>query len=444
MNTDHVDPDLERRYRAVLQEVMPQLEPVSAGHSLWNEDECTADADDSETFIRADVAALPMPRREDAQFPRRPRALLVAASLVAVVGVGAALFLTAGRGGDGSIPTATVPPTAQASVEPTTQPTTTLAVQADTSAESVFTTPIPAGLQPMVVIDRPGWKIDGYSGPSPVYQAGASATCAGCGVNRLVVAGDGPLWVGPVFTAWVLEADFDITVFDSPVTIGAAQGRFTSSADSGQPVNQVRMAWPLEPGRTAFVEAAAMSEEQVIAMAEALTFESAIPTLANPPAGFVVVPAPTDAGLTTQIYTHFDSGTVLVDDHGTSVIEVIASDGGVQGLFDWRSPSRPLGWGEPRVINGTTILLDRDPDPNEPPILTIEATWTVGDWNYTAIGHVFATEADFLDALATLVLTDEATFASVAGPAGSGELPPLKPNPDGSGGGEYVPSDRTD
>jgi len=420
MNSDQIDADLERRFREVLQEVMPQLEPIAGRHSLWDDDDPVADGDDDAAF----VAAMPFSRRAETAFPRRPFSMLIAASLVAIAGVGAALALTVGHGEDVDVPKATV------------TPTTTVAVQATPiDGGSLLTTEVPAGTQPMMVLDRPDWALDGYAGAGPVHSAGPSATCAGCGVTRLIVAADGPLFSGPVFTAWILNDDYDITQFDAPVMIGATEGAFSGS-DSSTPAaqNEVRVVWPIGPGRTAFVEAAGLSNEQVFAMAATLTFDTAVPILPNAPAGLSVVPTPSGVRLTTQIYDHFGSGTPYSDQYGAPGLELIVTDGGLQGLFDWRNPGRPLGWGVPRTINGTTVLLDRDPDPNEPPILTIEATWNVGTWNFLAIGHVFATEAGFLDAVAGLRITDAASFAAAVDPVSTYSLSTLTPNEDGSGG----------
>lgn len=422
MKSDQIDADLERRFRETLQEVMPQLEPIVGRQFLWDEDDPAAEADDEAAF----VAALPFSHRAETAFPRRPFAMLIAASLVAVAGVGAALALTVGRSEDLDAPTAII------------APTTTVARQVESANGSLLTTLVPSGTQPLMVVDRPGWAMSAYAGPSPAYQAGPSATCAGCGVTRLIVAADGPLLAGPVFTAWTLDDSYDITEFDSPVTIGSTEGRFIGSPDGSVPAtaNRVRVVWPIGPGRTAFVDASGFTNEQVFAMAATLTFESTVPTMPNPPAGFSVVATPEGARLTTQIYNQFTRNTPDLTGYGTPEIELIVTDGGPQGLLDWRNPGGLFGtWGEPHQIDGVTVLVDRGtPDRPEPPIITISATWVVDDWVYTAIGHVFDTETDFLDAVASLRLTDAATFASNATPVDTGTFGPLVPDTDGTGG----------
>ena len=318
-------------------------------------------------------------------------------------------------------------------------PTTTVSAPADQAGESLLSTPVPAGVKPMMVVGRDDWTLEGYAGPRSIAPTVPSATCAGCGATRLIIAADGPLFSGPVLTAWSINDDYDVNAFDWPVTIGATAGRFIGSQDGTIPANQnrVRAVWPLSPGRTAFVDAYGFTNEQVFEMAATLTFDSSVPVMADLPVGFSVVSTPTGAGFTEQIYNRFVGGAPDAEAHGTSVpvIELIVTNGGLQGLLDWRNPGGLFGsWGEPRTIDGVTVLLDREADPNEPPILTISATWVVDDWNYTAIGHVFQTEAEFLDVLASLKPTDEPTFANATSTANTYELETLTPSVNGTTG----------
>ena len=423
MKVDRGDADLERRFRDALQEMMPQLMPAARELSEWSAHD---HVDVAGSPVAPSVETLPVVRVGEGAAGRPPhRTLGVAAALITVAGLGAALILTLNRGGDDSAPVAT------------DVPTTTVSAPADPAQRSLLSAPVPPGVQPMMVVDLEGWRVESYSAPRTIASAVPSATCAGCGASRLIIAADGPLFSGPVFTAWAINDDYDVNEFDWPVTIGATAGRFIGSQDGSIPAsqNRVRAVWPLGPGRTAFVDANGFTNEQVFEMAATLTFDSAVPAMAQLPAGFSDVSTSSGAGFTEQFYNRFERGTTEVLGNGSPVIELIVSNGGIQGLLDWRNPGGLFGsWGEARTIDGVTVILDREPDPNEPPILTISATWVVGDWNYTAIGHVFETEAEFLSAIASLKLTDESTYTSAIAAAPRGELGLLTPTVDGTSG----------
>jgi hypothetical protein len=167
----------------------------------------------------------------------------------------------------------------------------------------------------------------------------------------------------------------------------------------------VRVVWPIGPGRTAFVDAAGLANEQVFQMAASLTFESAVPTMASPPVGFSIKPAPRDPGPTQEM------DLKLV--HGDLNVEIIAVSSGLQNLLDWKSiaPDPLNGW-VPRQVDGVTIAFDHsDPTPS-PRLLGLSASWVAGGWGYMVIGNVFTSEAEFLDVVASLRLTDDATFAA--------------------------------
>jgi hypothetical protein len=164
--------------------------------------------------------------------------------------------------------------------------------------------------------------------------------------------------------------------------------------------------WPLSPGRTAFVDAAGFTNDEVFAMAASLSFESAVPAMADPPAGFSVKPAPRDPGPTTQ-------QVIMGFTHGDVNLEIIATSSGLQGLIDWKSiaPNPMTSW-VPREIDGVTVAFDHS-DPTPPPrLLGLSATWVAGGWGYMVLGNVFTSEAEFLDVVASLQLTDTARFAA--------------------------------
>lgn len=416
------DLDLERRIRAALAEVMPQLEPVAARCREF-------DAHAGATRRRGDRGGQTVveelearPGREMRQ-PTQHRILGVAASVVALVGLGAALAFTVNRDTDAAVSPDTTPPAA------------TAAAPIDPANGALLTTPVPAGATPMIVVDHTDWAVDSLSEFTSIAPTIASATCAGCGASRLIVAADGPLFNGPVFTTWTIDDDYNIDEFDWPTTIGTTPGRFIGSQDDSTPAahNNVQVVWPVGAGRTAFVEAFGFTNDEVFAMAATLTFESTIPTMATPPPGFSVVATPPSAALTRQMYMNFIGRPSIVAGYDESVLELVVTDGGVQGLLDWRNPGGLFGdWGLPRYIDGVTVMVDNPHDPTEPPIRTITATWIVDGWNYTAIGHIFNTEAEFLNVIANLRLTDSATFAAATANATPTQMGTVTPNVDGT------------
>jgi hypothetical protein len=327
----------------------------------------------------------------------RPRTFgMVAAAVVAVAGMAGVFYVRSGvesPTGD-SLPTASSPESIPG--------TTVVGTLYPTTSGPLLTTPVPAKVPPWVSIARPGWTIETTTGFQPVAAQPASAACPGCGATRLVLAADGPLFSGPLFTAWTLDDDYDLNQLDSPVTIGAIAGRANSRAE-GTPtaLNRMTVAWPLGPGRTAFVDASGLPNEQVIEMATLLTFESAIPVMAAPPAGFRQIDAPVP-GPTTEFYL------TLTD--GRSVIELSATNAGLHGLVDWRTPGHVLFRElKPHVLDGTTIAFDAHPA-EERPIVALDAYWVAGGWGYSIVGHIFNSEAEFFDVLSDLELTDAFSF----------------------------------
>lgn len=351
---------------------------------------------------------------------------VAAASVIAVTG---GLGFVALRPDDAAVGSTTV-----ASVAVTEPPVTSAAV-VDTTSGPLLSTPVPSEVRPMLTVGQPGWTVDGWSGFTIMQPTAASASCAGCGVTRLVVAADGPMFSGAIFTAWAIDDDYEISEFDWPIDIGATAGRFIGSADGSTAAaeNQVRVVWPLGPGRTAFVEAVGLANEQVFAMAASVNFDGGVPTMTSPPPGFSVRPTPPAEGASEQFYMSLTNGR--------SVLEVIATNHGLQGLLDWQSlAGSPMRWSwTPRSIGGTTIAFDPPDAPDERPIVSVSSTWVAGGWGYTVIGHIFDSEAEFLDTVAQLQLTDSATFAAATANVAATTMGYIAPSLDGTSGTVMTP-----
>jgi len=151
-------------------------------------------------------------------------------------------------------------------------------------------------------------------------------------------------------------------------------------------------------------DAKGLSEEQVLEWAALLSWEERVPTLAVRPTGFTVVDAPAVAPVEVSWY---------LESFGGSAIELYAVNTGVHGLVDWRLRGPLLHWtSEQRVVDGVDVALDPPEPVDEQPITTISATWTAGGWAYVAVGHIFDSEEQFLDAVRSLQVTDPQTYAA--------------------------------
>jgi len=316
-----------------------------------------------------------------------------AATVLIVAGIAGVFYVRSGMESPASEGTASAPPSELVPIPPV-----------DPTDGPLLATPVPPDVQPLVSMSRPGWTIAGFSGFQPVTAQRPSARCPGCGATRLVLTADGSQFGGALFTAWTLEAYYDLDQLDTPVAIGAIPGRATSRG-TGTPAAQSRMtiAWPLGPGRTAFVDASGLSDAQVIEMATALTFDSEIPVMPARPPGFQQIDTP---GPSSVVEVHVN----LTD--GPRSVELYATNAGMHGLVDWRNPAGHLMFREmhPVVVDGVTVVVDLPPA-DEQPIVAMDADWITGGWGYKAVGYMFDSQAEFLEVLSELHLTDHATFA---------------------------------
>lgn len=324
----------------------------------------------------------------------RFRGLGVVAATLLIVAGGAGLFVLRSGVDSPSDGIATAPPTESLPTPPL-----------DSASGPLLTTPVPAEVQPLVSISRAGWTITAFSGFRPVTTQSAPTQCPGCGAARLILAATGSPLGGALFTAWTVDGSYDLNQLDSPVLIGSIAGRATSrGADTSAAQNRMTIAWPLGVNRTAFVDASGLPDAQVIEMAAALTFESEVPAMPARPPGFDVVD-PARPGRSVEAYLKFANGE--------SEIELVATNAGVRGLLDWRHPGGHLLLREmqSRAVDGATVVIDQAPL-GESPILALDAYWVAGGWGYTAVGHIFESEAEFLEVLTDLRLTDPSTFSA--------------------------------
>lgn len=302
-------------------------------------------------------------------------------------------------------------------VAPVTSPVEKQPTMPDPSSGAALTTPVPADVQAMVLPSLPDWRVEATSGFAPV-DTEPSPACPGCGGDRLVLVDEHGV-AGSVFTAWSVDFETDLSAFDNNVMVGNASGSITTSP-SGTPLRDTRVtvAWPLGDGPgalTAYVDAKGFSVEQVVEWASLLSWEGTVPTLPARPAGLVAVDAPVAEPVV--VYSTFTDGQ--------RVVELYAINTGIHGLVaDWGSVGQLLHWStEPRIVDGVELAFDPPESVEERPILAVTAMWTAGDWAYSAIGHVFDSEEDFLDIVRSLRLTDSASYAAATADAHPAVLP---------------------
>jgi len=361
------------------------------------EDRLARSASTLDAAIESRVGGGGRPRREH-------RWVAAAAAMVLVVGGLAGVATLRDRSSQVTLQD----PSAQSPVVHTTSLVPTVV---EPESGSALTTPVPSDVQALVVSSLPGWRVDATSGFLPV-TAVPSTECPGCGADRLILVGDGGL-SGPVFTAWSVDVPVAMDDFGHVAMVGSFEGWATSSP-VGTPLSEMRVtaAWRLGDGPgalTAFVEAKGLSEAQVLEWAALLSWQYRVPTMTVRPAGFTVVDAPTASAV--------EVGSVLVSSE-RATIELYAINTGVHGLVDWRSIGQLLRWtSEPRVVDGVDVALDPPEPVDERPITTISATWISGGWAYVAIGHIFDSEAEFLDAVRALQITNPSTYAAATADA---------------------------
>lgn len=330
---------------------------------------------------------------------QRSRAFsMAAAALIAVAGM-VGLYQLGARGGpEPHERVAATQPMAAESPSPTTT------VPLAPTAGSLVTTPVPSDARPLPTIGQPGWTVEKFAPFARVALNGTTEMCFDCGSSRLVVASDGPLFSGSLFTAWTHDESERSDVV-TPVMIGATAGHMDQPIGmSAVPVerNVVMLSWPINDGRFAEVVATGLSNEQVVAMAGSLTFESQVPAMLTPPAGFSVRATASLNASMERVALRFVNGE--------RILRVYATNLGIQGVVDPRGAHDPMSSSfVPLILDGVTTAFF-SPTEDAPPTNGAFVTWVAGGWSYTAAGWMFATKAEFLEVVSSLHLSDSATF----------------------------------
>lgn|GEM_PF-6047063 len=311
--------------------------------------------------------------------------LLAAAAAVAVLGIGATAALF-GRSNSKSLTPAAAGHSA-AAITPT---------------GPLLTTRLPAISDPLILPSQPGWAMT---------NAFAAQMLPNDQFSRAVaLVGDGPTYDAPLFAASVAKTEISespnattatIPTIDAlfaegqPVQVAGTTGAvFVTHVDdnSGIAGPMVSLLWKLDAGHHAVVNGVRLSPDQVVAMANQLTYDGTTLTMAAPE-GFRSLPltaAPADWRHLSYVFTQGDKRFEVVGDNGgmSSLIGTIAAE--VRTT---------------RVIDGVETAVRVDKAGGH-----IRISWLSGEWSFYAMADGFANVDDVAQTLGSLTLVDPASF----------------------------------
>lgn len=376
---DHpVSPDVERRVRAAVREMVPKLLPA---------------ADLEAPVTAARIGAAPSSRRP--RIAAAAAALLAAAAVIGVIAVSATSRRgEPGIGGSSPVtvdgPSATTPldagPAATASLPPV--PVTSPA------AGDLLSTVVPLDAAPLVVLDREGWQLTSLTGTDDLPTGDLT-------MNRYVIvggAGDQQTW----FQAWASEDPAGDAAGAQPVDVDGAAGHATvreSDPSSGLDGLIVHLWWPLTDGRTAHATSLRLPLEVTAGLAADLDFDPPAPPAPAMavPEGFTRIEPTTASPWLSFGYWYGDGDRTLeLNGQNLAAISLLAQVG------TGRAADRPAG----------EVAVTVDPSTPDAP----EASWQLGDWLYTARGEGLSGEDELLTLVHALQLADPGTFAAAAAP----------------------------
>ena len=252
----------------------------------------------------------------------------------------------------------------------------------------------PTGVAPLVLLD--GWSIDYLNGSG----SGVPQTI-GPNDRRVVLVGDGPRYDAAWFTAQVYDLQgSDLSTFGDPIDINGIAGRVTTidvDVDTKLAGPVIDLRWALPDGLVAAITTTRLSLGTAIDMASTVVFGADGPEMQTP-TGFTRLADPAPAEQTIDFEYQYSSDGKSLQLDGTNQ--------GVYGLL------ARIG----TEVRTTRLVDDVElayrPLPGEPGHYW--ADWQVGGWSYYVDANGFASEDEFLSALASLRTVDNATFAAAA------------------------------
>jgi hypothetical protein len=312
----------------------------------------------------------------------RPYPVLMAAAVVAIAGVVGALVVMNGRGelSPASSPS-NIPAAPVAAVGPT---------------GPLLSTALPGDAVPYIVAGD-GWQLtDVYANVGPLLVGGFE--------GATVFVGEGPTFDAPIFAATVVDQPQDGSSIDTlmsegdPVAVAGVTGSvYLDRTGSSDPF--VTMFWRLDDTRYARISAKGLTVDEAVAFADRLTLDGARLVM-DTPDGYRALVTPPVTGSRRSINYRFSDGTREIDLNGDN-----------RGVADLLSQGVIADDTTTRTVNGVELAFRVENDGT-----TVNRIfWLSGDWSFYVIAEGFTDEAELLDVVASLTLTDPATFAA-AGP----------------------------
>lgn len=247
---------------------------------------------------------------------------------------------------------------------------------------------------PLVLVDDAGWTISYLTGTEDLPLGDTW-------IDRLVLVGDGPRYDSPWFSAAARPAqNYDLTKMGTVVDVGGVEGRIDvhqKDPSTGLDGPVITLVWPLPNDRIAYVSTIRMTQEQVLATAAAVNFDSKSPGIIVP-SGFTRLDSTVpNSWLSFEYqYTH-GAQSVQLDGSNLGVISLLSNMG-----MEVRTN---------RVVNGVDIALAPSAESGH-----YHADWLAGGWSFYVDAGGFASEDDFVAMLSNLHLVDETKFATQAAP----------------------------
>jgi hypothetical protein len=325
--------------------------------------------------------------------PVRRSFVLVAMAGVAVLIIGV-LVIASRRDGD---PTPQDQPNGTDVSTTLVAPTTVPGVPTQPTGP-LFGTEVPADLAPLVLIDAPDWTLTYIYGTDDLPLGDIDP-------HQLVLVGSGPRYDAQTFEAWTTPPVSGEITGGTPVKVAGVDGQMmvqpvdTETQQAG-PI--ILLWWPLADGRVAHASSLRIDEDQAIALAGAVSFDTPTPTIADPGGLTVVDSAAPSQWLSFEYqYTNGPKGA-----------QINGSNLGVTALLGYGIGSELR---TTRTVDGIEVAYKVTAD-------QYSALWQAGAWAFSATATGLGSEGEFLAMLSSMRLSDRTTFAA----AGSA-LKPLMP-----------------
>jgi hypothetical protein len=357
-----VEPELERRLRAALDEMIPKLAATTV-----------ATAGPLPTASEPPAGPEPVVDRRRGRRVRWAAAGLVAAALVGLIVMTTrdGSHVTPGSGSTTPDHTASSAPAPSEAPARATPPT----------FGPLLSTPVSARVAPLALIDEPGWETKYVYGTSDLPLGDLNP-------HQLILVGDGPRFDSPWLNAWS-DTQAVLATQGQPVTIGTAQGLIVDVD------NRISLEWTLATGRIAHVQATGLDQQHTVELASTIDFTPTTPAV-DVPAGYTRI----DSAVPEQwLQFEFQYANTV---HAGRTIQLNGSNLGAISLVGYGALA-----GTTRTIAGTAVSYQPDGDSKQ-------IAWLAGGWAYSVTAAGFNSDDELFATIASLHLTDGTAFVAAA------------------------------